>query len=419
MTRTEISLPSQISEANRVAMDRILTSEATLADIKPAIETIPGFKNNLITHAGPPIQFEKMCKPQRLGVLNLIIYEGLADTAERAQSLIKNGEVIVSPNHGYGNVSGMCGVTSATMPVFVIENKVHGNTAYNWQQTDVTAFGAKYEKVEEIEFIKEILAPVMKATIKESGGIDIKPLVATGLQMGDDLHTKFDATRGAFINTILPHIVKTDFPKDTLARVGDYFLSNQGKWYCGNLMIGACKVMMDVARSIRYSTIVTAMSRNGIEFGIQVSGLGDKWFTGPAGEIRGATWPGFSQADSTLDIGDSAIIETRGLGGTAMPASPVQAKFLGEGLREAVSHTKSMFEVSISEDPYFRIPYMDFSSVPVGIDIRKVVATGILPKINTGMAHKDGGFSIIGAGIATAPMEPFAKALEAFGVEYQ
>jgi len=409
---------SELEEANRKAVEKILSAECILVDIKPAIKAIPGFKNNLITHAGPPIEWERMCRPQKLAIINLIIYEGLADTSEGAERLVKTGEVMIEPNHNYGNVSGMCGVTSASMPVFVIENKVHGNIAYNWQQTDLTAFGDKYEKVKEVVFVQRVLAPVMETTIKEAGGINLKEMLVKGLQMGDELHGSFDACRGIFVSWILPHIVKTDFPKETLAQVGNYFLSKEGRWYCGNLMMGACKAMMDAARNIKYSTVVTAMSRNGVEFGIQVSGLANQWFTGPAGMIKGYTFPGFKPEDSTLDIGDSAISETRGLGGTATPASPVHARFVGESFRDAVNHTKLMYEVSVAKDPMFRIPYLDFSGVPVGIDIRRVVETGIVPKINTGMAHKEGGHPLIGAGIADAPIECFKKALKAFVEKY-
>ena len=409
---------SEIDKANKKAVEKILSAECMLVDIKPAIKAIPGFKSNLITHAGPPIEWEKMCKPQKMAITHLTIYEGLADTPENAERLIETGEIIVEPNHNYDNVSGMCGATSASMPVLIVKNKVHGNIAYDWQQTDLTAFGDKYEKVKEVEFVQKTLAPVLKATIKESGGIDLKELLAKGLQRGDELHGSFDACRGIFVNTILPYIVKTDFPKDTLAQVGNYFLSKEGRWYCGNLMMGACKVMMDVAQDIKYSTVVTAMSRNGVEFGIQVSSLGRQWFTGPAGVIRGSTFPGYKQEESTLDIGDSAISETRGLGGTATPASPVQARFMGESFQAAVNHTKQMYEISLAEDPMFRIPYLDFKGVPVGIDIRKVVETGIIPIINTGMAHKEGGHPIIGAGMAKAPMECFKRALKAFVKKY-
>ena len=410
---------SGIDKANTKAVQRILSAEALLVDIKPAIKAIPGFKEDLITHAGPPIEWEKMVKPQRIAITHLIVYEGLADTPEAAEKLIRNREVVIEPNQNYNSVSGMCGVTSASMPVFVVENRVHGNVAYDWQQTDVTSFGAPYERVQEIGFIQKVLAPVMRATIKEAGGINLKELLAKGLQMGDDLHGTHDACRCILMNWILPHIVKTDFPKDMLAQVGEYFTSREGRWYCGNLMMGACKVMMDVARDMKYSTVVTAMARNGVEFGVRISGLGDSWFTGPAGVVRGYTFPGFKPEDATLDIGDSAISETRGFGATATPASPVHAKLMGESFQDAIRHTKQMHEISLAEDPMFRIPYLDFAGVPVGIDVRKVVETGILPKINTGMAHKDGGHSIIGAGVASAPMECFKKALRAFAEKYR
>jgi hypothetical protein len=408
----------EIDEANKKATEKILSAESTLVDIKPAIKAIPGFKSDLITHAGPQIEWKRMCQPQKLSITNLIVYEGLADTPENAERLIETGEVAIEPNHNYNNVSGMCGATSASLPVFVIENKIHENVAYDWQQTDLTAFGDKYEKVKEVHFVQEILAPVMKATIKEAGGINIKELLAKGLQMGDELHGSFDACRGVLMNWILPHIVRTDFPKETLVQVGEYFLSREGRWYCGNLMMGACKAMMDPARDIKYSTIVTAMSRNGVEFGIQISGLGNRWFTGPADAIRGFTFPGYKPEDAALDIGDSAISETRGLGGTATPASPSQARFIGESFQNAINHTRSMREVSVAEDPMFRIPYLDFAGVPVGIDLRKVVETGVVPKINTAMAHKEGGHAMIGAGVAKAPIECFKEALRAYVEEY-
>jgi hypothetical protein len=413
------SLVSYIDEADNKAVNRIIAAEAVLVDIKPAGKAIPGYKSDLITHAGPPIEWDRMCKTQKIAIVNAIRAEGLADTAHRAEKLARTGEVIIETNHKYGNVSGMCGVTSASCPVFVIKDKVHGNVAYDWQQTDLTSFADEYQRgIKEVQFVKKTLAPVMSATIKEAGGFNIKDLLARGLQMGDELHGLFDATRGVFMNWILPHIVRTGFPKETLGKVGDYFMGNGGRWYCGNLMMGGCKVMMDAAKGIKYSTVVTAMARNGVEFGIKVSGLGDRWFTGPAGEIKGFLFPGFTAADGAPDIGDSAISESRGLGGTALSASPSQARLFGGALQEAVQHTRAMRKVSIIEDPLFRIPYMDFVGVPVGIDIRKVVELNTVPRIDTGIAHKDGGHGIIGTGIADAPMEAFKKAIEAFAAEY-
>ena len=387
--------------------------------MKPAIKAIPGFKSDLVTHAGPPISWEKMLKVQRIAVLNAIRAEGLADTSARAERLIKTGEVRLEPNQKYGNVSGMCGVTTASSPVLVFKDKVHGNTSTDWMQTDMTSFADKYERaIVEVRFVKEVLAPVMSATIKHAGGFNVKELLSKGIVMGDELHGSFEATRGVFMNWILPHMVRTGFPKETLGRVGDYFMGNGGRWYCGNLMMGGCKVMMQAAVGVKYSTVVTAMARNGVDFGVKVSGLGDRWFTGPAGPIKGFIFPGFRAEDAAPDIGDSAISESRGFGATALPASPSQARLFGGGLQEAVEHTREMIRVSIAEDPLFRIPYMEFRGVPVGIDIRKVVETNTIVKVDTGIAHRDGGHGIIGTGIAEAPMEAFKKALVAFAQEY-
>jgi hypothetical protein len=412
------SLGSLIEEANKEAVKRILKADCQLVDIAPAGKVVPGFKSDLFTHAGPPIEWERMCKPQKLAITNLIMYEGLVDTPEKAERLAETGDVLIEPNHNHDAVSGMCGVTSASLPVLVVENSVHGNTSYCLQQTSLTAFGAKYDTKSELDFVCDSLAPVLKATIKEAEGFPLKELLATGLQMGAELHGRLDASRSVFVSWILPHLVKTDFPKDTLAQIGEYFLAPQGRWYGGNLMMASCKAMMDPAKGIEYSTVVSAMSRNGVEFGIQVSGLGDEWFTGPAGKIVGFTFPGYRQEDSTPDIGDSAISETRGLGGTAAPAAPGHARFVGKDFKDAISHTNQMYDVSLAEDPLFQIPYLDFRGVPVGIDIRKVVETGIVPLINTAMAHKDGGHPMIGAGKADAPMECFKSALVAFAEKY-
>jgi len=412
-------LKDQIDEANKKAVARILESEAVLVDLKPAIKAIPGYKSDLITHAGPPIEWNRMIKVQKIAIINAIRAEGLAGTSQHAEKLIRTGEVRIEPNHNYGNVSGMCGVTSASSPVLVFKDKVHGNVATDWMQTDLTSFGDKYEKaIKEVEFVKKTLAPVIAATIKHAGGFNIKELLAKGITMGDELHGSFEACRGVLMNWIFPHIVRTGFPKETLGKVGDYFMGNGGRWYCGNLMMGACKVMMDSAKGIKYSTVVTAMARNGVDFGIKVSALGDNWFIGPAGEIKGFLFPGFTAADGAPDIGDSAISESRGLGGTALPASPSQARLFGGGLDEAVQHTRAMQKVSLAEDQLFRIPYMNFIGVPVGIDIRKVVELNSPPRIDTGIAHKDGGHGIIGTGIADAPMEAFKKALTAFAAEF-
>lgn len=412
-------IKDEIDAANKKAVERVIGAEAALVDMKPAIKAIKGFKPDLVTHAGPPIEWGKMLKVQRLAVINAAMAEGLADTPVKAERMIKRGDIRVEPNHKYGNVSGMCGTTSASCPVMVFEDDVHGNRSTDWMQTDITSFAQTFAKgIQEMEFIKSTFGPVMSETIRHAKGFNMKEMLGQGLQMGDELHGRFDATRGVFANWILPHIVRTGYDKETVGKVGDYLMGIGGRWIGGNMMMGACKVMMDAARGTRGSTVVTAMARNGVDFGIKVAGLGDRWFTGPAGDIKGFLFPGFAEADGAPDIGDSAISESRGLGGMALPASPSQARLFGGGLAEAVEHTRRMRGITLAEDPFFRIPYMDFAGVPVGIDIRKVVNSGVVPRIDTGIAHKDGGHGIIGTGIADAPLEAFRKALLAFGEAY-
>ncbi len=413
------SLGSEIDKANAKAVEKVIAAEAVLTEISPAGKVIPGFKSDLVTYAGPPIAWERMVKPQKLAIMGVMVHEGLASSLKEAEKKANRGDVRLEHNHKYGNTSGMCGVTSASLPVMVVMNKVNGNKAYNWQQADLTAFGDEYKRaIKEIEFVEKILSPVITAALKEAGGFNVKDMLAKGLGMGDELHGNFDACRGVFLNAMLPHLERTGFSKSVLAKVGDYFVSNQGRWYCGNMMMAACKAMMDVARDTKYSTVVVAMARNGVEFGIQVSGLGNEWFTGPAGVIKGFAFPGFKAEDSTLDIGDSAISETRGLGGTASAASPGHSRFVGKSWSDVLAHTEKMREASVSEDPLFRIPYLDFRGVPVGLDIRKVLELQAPPKINTAMCDKDGGHGLIGAGAADAPLEPFKKGVKAFVEKY-
>jgi uncharacterized protein DUF1116 len=412
-------LGAEIDKANSRAVERAMAAEAVLTEIRPAGKAIPGFKPDLITYAGPPIVWEKMIKPQKIAIINVMVHEGLADTAKEAEKKADRGDVRLEHNHKLGNTSGMCGVTSASLPVMVVSNKVHGNRAYNWQQTDMTAFGDEYKRaIKEIRFVEKVLSPVMTAVLKEAGGFNVKEMLAKGLQMGDELHGNFDACRGIFLNWALPYLPRTGFSKAVLAEVGDYFVSNLGRWYCGNMMMAGCKAMMDVARDMKYSTVVVAMARNGVDFGIQVSGLGTEWFTGPAGVIKGFVFPGFKAEDSTLDVGDSAISETRGLGGTASAASPGHSRFVGKSWTDVLAHTNLMRQASVAEDPLFRIPYLDFRGVPVGLDIRKVLELQAPPKINTAMCHKDGGHGMIGAGAADAPLEPFKKAVRSFVERY-
>jgi hypothetical protein len=175
------------------------------------------------------------------------------------------------------------------------------------------------------------------------------------------------------------------------------------------------KAIMDPVKGIAGSTIVTTMSRNGTEFGIKVSGTGERWFTAPVEMPRGLYFPGFSEADANPDIGDSAIVETIGLGGMAMAASPAVAGFVGAGgAADAFATTRRMYEITVGRNADWTLPTLDFAGTPMGIDIRKVLETGLAPVINTGIAHRQPGLGQVGAGVVRAPLACFEQALVAF-----
>lgn len=172
--------------------------------------------------------------------------------------------------------------------------------------------------------------------------------------------------------------------------------------------------MLDAAEGIAGSTIVTAIARNGSQTGIQVSGLGERWFAAPAPTIEGVFFPGYGPQDANPDLGDSAITETMGLGSFAMAGAPAVVQYIGGSPQFAMETTRKMYDITTGEHETFNIPLLDFRGTPLGIDIRKVVETGITPVINTGIAHKKPGIGQIGAGLTSVPMECFVKALEAF-----
>jgi len=409
-----------IDKANKNAVEKILSSQAILVDVQPAIKVVPGMRSDTIFHAGPPIGWKRMCGPMRGAIMGAIIFEGLADTPKKAAHLVETGEIqVTDPCHQHQSAGPMCGVTSPSMPVWVIENKVHGNRGYSYVTADELTFGAYDKKViEQLYWIKKTLSPVLKAAVKESGGIDLKTIFAKALQMGDECHLRFLASNSIFARELIPHLCSTGFGKDILQEVGKFLAISEHEWLCGYLMMAACKTMMDPAMGIKDSTIVVAMARNGVDFGIRVSGLGEQWFTAPSNRIKGFFYPPYKEEDANPDLGDSAISETRGLGGNAIAAAPVLVKGFGLTFKDALDHTKEMFEICATKDNNFFIPTMDFIGTPVGIDIRKVVETGIVPIIDTGIAHKDPGHRIIGTGRAEAPIECFKKALHTFARKF-
>jgi hypothetical protein len=406
----------RIEAANKKAMEIILNGQPILLDIGIAEEVISGMAKKTILHAGPPIKWGKMSGPLRGAVIGALIYEGLAIDEKEAIKLAASGEISYSPCHHHNTVGPMAGVVSASMPVWILQNKKYGNYSYctlNEGLGKVLRYGAYSEEViKRLKWMENLLAPLLRQALKLHGSIDLKTMITQALQMGDEGHNRNRAGTSLLIRELAPYIIQTKFSKKEKIEVLKFIDSNDHFFL--NLTMPACKCTMDAAKNIEFSTIVTGMARNGTEFGIRISGLGDRWFTGPAGIVDGLLFPGYKAEDANPDIGDSVITETAGIGGFAMAAAPAIVQFVGGTAKDAVNLTLKMYEITAAENNIFKIPALDFRGTPTGIDIRKVVETGILPNINTGIAHKDPGVGQVGAGLVKPPMNCFEDALQAF-----
>jgi Protein of unknown function (DUF1116) len=405
-----------IDRANGEAFTHLIGGEAFLVDCRPAREAF-GLPEHLILHAGPPIAWAEMCEPMQAAVLCAIQYEGWASNHEAASCLIASQEVQLSPCHHWGAVGPMTGIITASMPVFVVENRVYGNRAYatiNEGLGKVLRFGANDASVvARLQWLAAEAGPLLGAALHASEGIDIRALMAQALRMGDEMHQRNIAASALLTRALMPHLARVASDTRMLTRVAE-FLAGNDQFFL-NLAMAAGKALTDPANGVEHSTLVTAMARNGTAFGIRVSGHGERWFTAPVNLPTGLYFPGFGEEDANPDMGDSAIVETIGLGGCAMAASPAAARFVGAGgLAEALQVTGEMREICVGEHPHFRIPILDERGTPVGIDVRSVIETGITPLINTGIAGRKAGTGQIGAGVVRAPFACFASALEAY-----
>jgi len=411
---------ANIEEVNQEAVSRIQRAKPELIDVSIAGETIPGMKRNMILHAGPPVTWENMCGPMKGAVIGGLILEGLTKNRQEAEALAASGDILFEPCHHHSSVGPMAGVVTWSMPVWVVENKTFGNRAYctlNEGLGKVLRYGAFSDQVlARLRWMAEDLAPALKKAISRHGPIDMKSLIAQALQMGDEGHNRNRAGTSLFIREIAPDLVMLDESREQIARILTFIHGNDHFFL--NLSMPSCKCTVDAAASLEGSSVVTTMARNGTEFGIRVSGLGDRWFTGPAGIVEGLYLAGFSAKDAARDIGDSVITETAGIGGFAMAAAPAIVKFVGGSASDAIRYTRQMYEITVAENDAYRIPTLDFRGTPTGIDLLRVVETGILPAINTGIAHKKPGIGMVGAGLVHPPENCFHDALEAFAKRY-
>lgn len=409
-----------IEKANAEATDRMMEARPVVVGMGKAIDVVPGMRDNLLMHAGPPITWERASGPMKGAITGALIYEGKAKDMDEAQKLVESGEIELEPCHHHQSVGPMAGVTSANMSVYILENKTHGNMSYsnlNEGYGKVLRYGAYSEEViERFAWMENVMAPVLGKAIELSGGIDIRAMLAEALHMGDEGHNRNKAGSVLFTKALAPYIVKATEDRDVTSEIIKFLGDNALTIL--NPAMAACKGMVDVAHDIEGSTIVHVMARNGTDFGIRVSGLGDRWFTAPVGIPKGLYFPGFTEEDSSGDIGDSTITESAGIGGFAMAAAPAIVTFVSGTPKDAINATLEMYEICYAEHKFFTIPPLDFRGTPTGIDLRKVVELGVTPRVNTGVAHKDPGVGQVGAGLVRPELSMFEEALEAFAEKY-
>jgi hypothetical protein len=405
-----------VDEANDEACRRIKNGKPVLAGMGIAQDVIPGMHDRMILHAGPPIEWERMCGPQRGAVMGALIYEGLATDEAEAERLAASGGIEFSPCHHHHAVGPMAGVVSPRMPVFILENQAFGNRAYCTQNEGlgkVLRYGGMGPEVyARLRWMETDLYPSLDRALQSlPNGIDIRSLIAQALHMGDECHNRNRAATSLFLRAIGPALARTQRDGETLAQVIEFIDRNDHFFL--NLSMPAGKAMLEPAEGIEGCSIVTTMARNGTDFGLRVSALPGRWFTAPAGIVQGLYFPAYTEKDANPDIGDSTITETAGYGGMAMAAAPAITQFVGGTPASALRATLEMYDITHSEHEAFTIPGLNFRGTPLGIDVRKVLETGILPQINTGIAHKNPGVGMVGAGILRAPKEPFQEAFDA------
>jgi len=402
-----------VDAANRVTLDRILGAHQVLIDVRPAIEVVPGMTRETVLHAGPPIAWERMSGPMRGGIVGALIYEGLAASWQDAERLVTSGAVRFDPCHHHGTVGPMAGATTASMPVLVVENRTAGNRAYstiNEGLGKVLRYGANSpDVIERLRWFRDVVGPALGEALRRTGGVDLRALIGQAVQMGDECHNRNRAASALVIKALAPALAGQDLPAAERHRILAFAGGNEHFFL--NLGMAACKAACDAAHGVPRSSLVTAMARNGTDFGIRVSGLGERWFTAPAPVVNGLYFPPYTIKDAAPDLGDSAITETAGVGGFAMAAAPAIVKFVGGTPQDALANTLAMTHITLARNGAFTLPPLDFAGTPACIDARRVLDTGILPVINTGIAHKEPGVGQIGAGVTRAPLACFTGAV--------
>jgi hypothetical protein len=410
-----VSRSELIDRANDEAVRRMQQARPLVVGVATAGEVLPGMGPRTFLHAGPPIEWADMSGPLRGAIIGAVLLEGLAEDPDDAVRRAQAGEFEFAPGHERGALGPMAGVISASMPVWVVENDSHGNRAYCTLSEGVGtpfrfgAFGP--DVIGRLRWLRAVLGPVVRAALERlPAPLDLRAISADAVQMGDELHNRNNAATAQVLRALAPALITALDVSESDRRAVARYIAREPFFYL-NLSMASGKATADAASGVEHSTIVTTMARNGTEFGLRVSGTGDEWYTAPSSTVRGLYIPGCRREDANRDLGDSTITETIGLGGFVMAGAPAIGHVAGVNAEEAVRATLRMYDITWAESLNYRIPALGFRGSPLGIDCRKVVGTGILPIVDTGIAHREPGVGMVGRGVVCPPLEPFAAAL--------
>jgi len=407
-----------IDDANNAIAQKIIAAQPRLVDVVRAKTVIPELSGQLILHAGPPIAFKDMPEPVQGSAIGAVLFEGWATDEAAARKLCE--KVQFAPNHHFRTVAPMGGILTGNMPVFVVENATDGNRAYTTiheGEGKVLRYGVYDQSVaDNLVWLRDVLGPAFSNALRllPGGGLPLNPILAQAVAMGDDFHVRNTAASSLMFRELAPKLVQAAPPQKDLQTLLD-FLSGNNEFFL-TLAMAAGKATLDAAATIEEGSVVTCLTRNGREFGIRVSGLGDRWFTGPLGTLDTLYFPGFSDEDACPDTGDSAVLEAYGFGGLVAVAAPAVQQLVGTGdggFDDARATSDEQSDIVVTNNPNMPIPNWNFRGVPVGIDVRKVVATGIAPLITTAVMHKQRGIGMVGVGKVRASMPCFTAAVEA------
>jgi hypothetical protein len=415
----EVAASPTLAEANRTAVDRMAAVRPRLVDVRAAAELV-GIGRHQLLHAGPPVDWGAASGPLRGAIVGACLYEGWADTPEAAERIAASGAIELSPCHDHASVGPMAGIVSPSMPMWVLEAGDGGTSrsTLNEGLGKVLRYGAFGNAVtERLRWMERVLGPILASGLRRHGPVDVGALIASMVAMGDEGHNRNRAGTSLLVRALAPDLVRTVEDGAAGHRAGDVAdalaFIDANDHFLLNVVMGAAKLVADAGAGVPGASVVVAMARNGTDFGIRVSGTGERWFTAPAAVPDGLYLGGFGPADANADIGDSAITETVGLGGFAMAGAPAIVQLVGGDVGDARGWTELMYEVTLAEHPTWALPALGFRGVPFGIDVLRVVRTGVVPIINTGIAGRVAGTGQVGAGLVRPPIECFTAALAA------